>query len=153
MNLKPLERHPKVHPPEPTTVASLGRSQMARRRSSRMALNASIGMSGEDRQKAAFTMNAKAGNLNRHGAAVQLNRELLVGSTVVVQNARGTRVSARIVAKLAALHGVPTYAIEFIDQDENARDFWGITFPSLEGKPGEQTGISRRRRNFPSLQG
>lgn len=118
-----------------------------------MALNASIGMSGEDRQKAAFTMNAKAGNLNRHGAAVQLNRELLVGSTVVVQNARGTRVSARIVAKLAALHGVPTYAIEFIDQDETARDFWGITFPSLEGKPGEQTGISRRRRNFPSLQG
>lgn len=130
---------------------------MARRRSSRMALNAPIGMSGEDRQKASFTMNAKAGNLNRHGAAVQLNRELLVGAMVVVQNARGTRVSARIVAKLAALHGVPTYAIEFTDQDDNAKNFWGITFPSVEtkGSPqiSEQSGIARRRRNVSSLQG
>jgi len=75
-------------------------------------------------------MPAKATNLNRHGAAVQLNRELLVGSTVVVRNQRGTLISARVVAQLAGLQGVPTYAIEFLEQDDNAKNFWGITFPS-----------------------
>jgi hypothetical protein len=47
-----------------------------------MALTVRIEVSGEDRQKCFFTMPAKATNLNRHGAAIQLNRELLVGSTV-----------------------------------------------------------------------
>jgi hypothetical protein len=95
-----------------------------------MALNAPIGLSGEDRQKCSFSMPARATNLNRHGAAVQINRELLVGSLVVVQNKRGTQVSARVVAQLAALQGVPTYAIEFVEQDDKAKNFWGITFPS-----------------------
>jgi hypothetical protein len=95
-----------------------------------MALNAPIALSGEDRKKCSFTTPAKATNLNRHGAAVQLNRELLVGSTVVVRNQRGTLVSARVVAQLAALRGVPTYAIEFLEQDDKAKNFWGITFPS-----------------------
>ena len=75
-------------------------------------------------------MQAKATNLNRHGAAVQLNRELLIGSVVKVKNQRGMQVTARVVAQLAALQGVTTYGIEFVDQDENALGFWGITFPS-----------------------
>ena len=95
-----------------------------------MALNTAVGVSGEDRQKATFTMTAKATNLNRHGAAVQLNRELIVGSVVKLKNQRGAQVSARIVAQLMALQGVSTYAIEFVDQDEAAKDFWGISFPS-----------------------
>ena len=40
------------------------------------------------------------------------------------------QVSARVVAQLAALQGVPTYAIEFVDNDDKARNFWGIAFPS-----------------------
>ena len=95
-----------------------------------MALNAAVGVSGEDRQKATFTIAAKATNLNRHGAAVQLNREMAVGSVVKVKNQRGTQVSARIVAQLMALQGVTTYAIEFVDQDDAAKNFWGISFPS-----------------------
>ena len=95
-----------------------------------MALNAAVGVTGEDRQKASFTMTAKATNLNRHGAAVQLNRELIVGSVVKLKNQRGAQISARIVAQLIALHGVATYAIEFVDQDDTAKDFWGISFPS-----------------------
>jgi hypothetical protein len=95
-----------------------------------MALKASVALSGEDREKCSFAMPARATNLNRHGAAVQLNRELLVGSTVVVRNQRGTLVSARVVAQLVALHGVPTYAIEFVEQDDKAKNFWGMTFPS-----------------------
>jgi hypothetical protein len=95
-----------------------------------MALNASVGLSGQDRQKAPFNLPARATNLNRHGGAVQLHRDLQVGSIVIVQNKRGTMVSARVVAQLAAIQGVPTFAIEFLDQDERVKNFWGITFPT-----------------------
>ncbi len=94
-----------------------------------MALHASVGLSGEDRQKCSFTMPAKATKLNRHGAAVELGRELLVGSVVTVKNKSGIQLSARIVAQLAGLQGISTYAIEFDEQDERAETFWGITFP------------------------
>ena len=121
-----------------------------------MALNAPIGLSGEDRQKCSFTMPAKATNLNQHGAAIQLNRELMVGSTVVVRNKSGTQVSARVVAQLAARQGVNTYAIEFAEQDDRVKTFWGITFPSVESRgataqSAEQSGIMRRRRSSASL--
>jgi hypothetical protein len=76
-------------------------------------------------------MPATATNLNKHGAAVQLHRELLVGSIVLVTNKRGIKVSARVVSQMVARHGVPTYAIEFVEQDDKAADFWGITFPSV----------------------
>jgi hypothetical protein len=102
---------------------------MAKRRSNRMALHASVGLSGEDRQKCSFTIPAKATKLNKHGAAVQLSRELLVGSVVSVNNKQGTRLSARVVAQLAASDSVLTYAIEFVEHDERAETFWGIMFP------------------------
>jgi len=94
-----------------------------------MALHASVGLSGEDRQKCAFTMPAKATKLNKHGGAVQLRRELLVGSLVTVNNKQGAALSARVVAQLAALEGVCTYAIEFVEQGARAETFWGIIFP------------------------
>jgi len=95
-----------------------------------MALSAPVGLSGKDRQKGAFTMPARATNLNRHGAAVRLNRELAVGSVVQVQNQRGAQLSARVVAHLAAVEGNCTYAIEFVEEGDAGRDFWGISFPS-----------------------
>lgn len=76
-------------------------------------------------------MPARATNLNRHGATVQLNRELAVGSTVVVQNVRGTQVSARVVAQVSATEGGDRiYGIEFVEQDDRVKKFWGITFPT-----------------------
>src|SRR5258708_2517305 len=149
MNLKPTERRSDSHRKDPIATASVHRTQIAKRRSSRMALNAPVGLSGEDRQKCAFTMTAKATNLNKHGAAIQLNRELMVGSTVVVRNKGGTQVSARVVAQLPTLQGVSTYAIEFAEQDDKVKTFWGITFPSAESKgptaqAAEQSGIMRR---------
>jgi hypothetical protein len=129
MNLKPAHPRPKSHRPELGTHATATRSQIAKRRSNRMALHASVGLSGEDRQKIAFTMPAKATKLNRHGGAVQLRRELLVGSFVTVSNKQGAALSARVVAQLAALEGVSTYAIEFAEQGERAETFWGIIFP------------------------
>jgi hypothetical protein len=47
-----------------------------------------------------------------------------------VKNQRGTQVSARVVAQLATLQGVSTYGVEFVEQDEKAKNFWGISFPS-----------------------
>jgi len=95
-----------------------------------MALKASVGLAGEDRQKCSFTMPARATNLNRHGAAVQLERELQVGSVVTLKNQRGTQISARVVAHLSAHKGIATYGVEFVDADDTAQNFWGITFPA-----------------------
>ena len=67
--------------------------------------------------------------MNKHGAAVQLSRELLVGSVVSVSNKQGAKLSARVVAQLAASEGILTYAIEFVEQGERAETFWGIIFP------------------------
>jgi hypothetical protein len=129
MNLKPAPPRPKSHGSDLAANATASRSQIAKRRSNRMALHASVGLAGEDRQKRSFTMPAKATKLNKHGAAVQLSRELLVGSVVSVNNKHGTELSARVVAQLVALEGVSTYAIEFVEQDERAETFWGIIFP------------------------
>jgi hypothetical protein len=104
------------------------RHQVLKRRSSRLALNARVTLSGYDRGKCAFTMPARATNLNRHGAVIRLNRELLVGSTVVVQNRRRTQAPARVVTLVSAIQGVYAYGVEFLE-DVAVKDFWGINFP------------------------
>jgi len=35
-----------------------------------------------------------------------------------------------VVALLPAMQGVATYGIEFVEQDEKGKNFWGISFPS-----------------------
>jgi hypothetical protein len=90
-----------------------------------MALSAPVGLSGEDSQKCAFTMPAKATNLNRYGAAIHLPRQLLVGSTVNLRNSRGTQLSARVVALLAVSREVSAYGIEFIEPGDVSNGFWG----------------------------
>ena len=127
MSLHSSHSHPKSHHGAAVAAAGTVRNQ---RRSKRMALNASIGLSGEDRLKCSFTMPARATGLNKHGAAVQLTRDLAVGSVVQLRNKSGGQVSARIVAQLKASQGVSTYAIEFVEQDAGVTNFWGISFPS-----------------------
>jgi len=105
-------------------------SGTAKRRSSRIALKAAVGLSGQDRANQAFSLSAKATNLNKYGAAIAVTRELVVGTTVLVRNKRGAQLSARIVAQVSAAQGVRTYGIEFVEQDIRATGFWGITFPS-----------------------
>ncbi len=95
-----------------------------------MPLNSSVSVSGEDRSKASFTIGAKATSLNKHGGAIQITRELLVGTTVVVRNKRGTQISARVVSQINAEQGLLKYGIEFVEEDTRAATFWGITFPS-----------------------
>ena len=126
MSLKHLTPHRTVLTP----IATANRIQIARRRSSRMCLNAPVGISGEDRLKCSFTMPAKAIHLNKHGAAVQISRDLVVGSVIQVKNKRGIQVSARIVSQLTATQVLSTYGIEFVEQQDKATNFWGISFPS-----------------------
>ena len=96
-----------------------------------MSLNAAVGVSGEDRSKFTFTLQGKALNLNKHGAALQIHRELAVGSTVVIKHPRGTQVSARVVSQISAVEGLCTYGVEFAEHDEKAKNFWGISFPTV----------------------
>jgi len=75
-------------------------------------------------------MPVKATNLNRHGGAIQLNRQLSVGSTVVVRNMQGTQATARVVAQVSVVEWFRTYGIEFIENDKfDLSNFWGIAFP------------------------
>jgi len=112
-------------------TGSVDGMQALKRRSSRMALKAQITLSGDDCTKCAFTMPAKATKLNRHGAAIQLNRELLVGSTILLQNTRRAQLSARVVTLISAQRrGIYTYGVEFLDADAVEKNFWGINFPS-----------------------
>jgi hypothetical protein len=136
------------------STVTVDRMQIAKRRSKRIALNLPIGLSGHDRQKCPFAMPAKATNLNRHGAAIQLPRDLLVGATVMVRNASGTQVSARVVSQLSASQGISVYAIEFVEPDGAANNFWGITFPPIASRAAiaEQAGMARCRRGLVSLQ-
>lgn len=102
-------------------------------------------------------MPAKATNLNRYGAAIHLQRELLVGSTVSVRNKSGAQVSARVVAQLAVSQKISVYGVEFTEPSL-ANGFWGISFPQLENrstsaKVADQAGIARRRPGSSRFQG
>jgi len=112
------------------TTIPVVRNAASKRRSNRMLLHAAVDVSGHDRKKASFTVSARATNLNRCGAAVQLNRELPVGSTITVRNQRGVEVSARVVTQISAREGVLTYGIEFLGPEEHQKPFWGISFPT-----------------------
>ena len=129
----------------------------AKRRSVRLALNVAVRLDGHDRQKSVFTsLPAHTTNLNRHGAAILVTRELLIGSTLSVRHGHGgIKAPARIVAQVSAAQGKFTYGIEFTDCNAT-RDFWGIAFPPLEGKGtaaqlAEQAGIVRRRAAIPAV--
>ena len=116
--------------PRHVHTAPVVRNPVSKRRSNRMGLSAAIHLSGEDRQKTAFNVPARASNLNLHGAAVQLGRDLPVGTTVVLRNSRGTELSAKVVTQISAVAGVRTYGIEFVGGDDKSKEFWGISFPT-----------------------
>jgi hypothetical protein len=99
----------------------------SRRRSRRIALTVPLEVSGKDAQRCSFILATTSTNLNRNGAMLHLNRDLLVGSVVVIQNRRGARTSARVVAQTITGDSY-AYGVEFLEPD-NMQNFWGITFP------------------------
>jgi hypothetical protein len=98
-----------------------------RRRSRRISLVVPLEVSGKDVDKSSFKVTARATNLNRNGAMIHLNRDLAIDSVLVVQNSRGARTSARVVAQTSA-DGMYAYGVEFVEA-ESAKNFWGIKFP------------------------
>ena len=125
--------------------ANVNRSQPARRRTRRMALSAPVGLSGEDKKKCSFTVPASATNLNRHGATVQLNRELLVGSVIFVRNKRGIQVSARVIAQLATVGGSSHLRHRVCRNRRSRQKFLGNHLPF------ESQLTERRRRSAHSM--
>src|SRR5439155_13396850 len=61
------------------------RIPVSRRRTKRIALTASLKVSGKDIQGWAFNLTATATNLNRYGATLHFNRDLSVDSVVVIE--------------------------------------------------------------------
>ena len=127
MSLKTSKSH--IHSAKPLSSINVSRNPLGKRRSNRMNLHTMVGLSGEDRQKSSFTMPVRATHLNKHGAAVQLKRELPLGSVVILKNKQGAQISARVVAQINAFEGTLTYGVEFVEQEQGT-NFWGITFPT-----------------------
>ena len=96
-----------------------------------MALKARITMSGDDCTSGAFTLPAKATKLNRHGAAIQLNRELFDWfEHATCYKTLATFNSRPVVTRLA--HNVGSYVWSRASRSRGCRKkFWGITFPPL----------------------
>jgi hypothetical protein len=59
---------------------------------------------------------------------LHLDRDLSIDSVLVIQNSRGARTSARVVAQ-TSMGDIYGYGLEFLEAD-NVKDFWGIRFPS-----------------------
>lgn len=112
-----------------TTVSpGVSAFDLGRRRTKRMALSVSLEVSGEDLKGVSFRLIATATNLNRDGGMLRLDRDLPIGSTLLLKH-RGLRGSARVVAQTRAAQGHCAYGVEFIET-EGSKDFWGIHFPT-----------------------
>jgi hypothetical protein len=96
------------------------------RRSPRIAVLMSIIVAGQDLQKWAFSGAATATNLNLHGAAIRLNRQLSIGSVIRVKNRIGIEAAARIVAQVGVAEGAFIYGVEFVQRHQP--NFLGVSF-------------------------
>jgi hypothetical protein len=96
------------------------------RRSPRVPLLMPINVAGQDLQKCAFSEAATATNLNLHGAAIHLNRQLIIGSVITVTNGIGIEAPARIVVQVGVVEGAFIYGVEFIQGRQP--NFLGVSF-------------------------
>src|SRR5215467_13669464 len=96
------------------------------RRSPRIPLLMPINVAGQDLQKCAFSEAATATNLNLHGAAIHLNRQLIVGSVITISNRCGIESPARIVSQVGVVKGEFIYGIEFVQGRQP--NFLGVSF-------------------------
>jgi PilZ domain len=110
---------------------AVSRTLASRRRSPRIALLTKVHVSSNDAGTSSFSQLAKATSLNKHGAAIQLNRQLPIGSMIKVKNRAGVEAPARIVAQVGVANNAFVYGVEFV-QGKAKPDFWGVTFPTTE---------------------
>jgi hypothetical protein len=96
------------------------------RRSPRIAVLIPINVAGRDVRECAFSEAAMATNLNLHGAAIRLNRQLTIGSVIIVANRIGIEAPARIIAQVGVAEGAFIYGIEFVQGRQP--NFLGVCF-------------------------
>ena len=89
----------------------------------------SVEVSGRNSNGERFSFTTTATNLNQNGATIHVNRDLGIDSVIVLQNSRGARTSARIVARVNLVQNLSSYEVEFVAAD-GVKDFWGVSFPS-----------------------
>jgi hypothetical protein len=99
-----------------------------KRRTTRVALQQTVGISGEDRNGQKFTVGGKATGLNRHGGAIAVPRQVNVGATLTLRNVQKLEATVKVISQIKAVSGLHSYGVQFV---EEAEGFWGITFPQV----------------------
>jgi hypothetical protein len=110
-------------------ASNLPQARAAKRRSIRMGLTVPVGVIWRDSVGRHLNSNAKANNLNLHGAAIRVGEDMPIGTEVIIRHGRGAQKSARIVSLVRAIDSNFVYGIEFLPVSEPALGFWGIHFP------------------------
>ena len=111
------------------TASPLLRGQPPKRRSVRVALSLSVGVSWKDSLGRSFNVTGKASNLNLHGAAIRLGQDLPIGGEIAIRNAQGMQKAARVVNLVKKAESHHIYGVEFLPSHLPAVGFWGIQFP------------------------
>jgi len=97
-----------------------------KRRTTRVALQQAVGISGQDHNGQEFTVGGKATNLNLHGGAIMVPRQVNVGATLTVRNIQKLEAAVKVVSQIRAVAGMHSYGVQFLN---DADGFWGIHFP------------------------
>lgn len=102
-----------------------------KRRTPRLCMTQTIGVTGQDRNGQNFTVGGKATSLNYYGAAIMVPRQVPVGSTLTVRNNHRFEAAVKVVSQIKAVSGMHSYGVQFLDEQIG---FWGIHFPIIDGK-------------------
>jgi hypothetical protein len=108
------------------SVNSLFSRFPTKRRTTRIAMLQTIGVTGQDRSGQEFTVGGKATNLNYYGAAITVPRQVPVGTTLKVRNNHKLEATVKVVSQVKAVSGMHSYGVQFV---EESAGFWGIHFP------------------------
>jgi hypothetical protein len=99
-----------------------------KRRTSRIAVQQQVGITGQDRNGQEFTVGGKATNLNLYGGSILLPRQLNIGSILKVRNNQKNEAIVKVVSQTKPASGMHAYGVQFVD---DATGFWGIHFPPI----------------------
>jgi hypothetical protein len=111
---------------------SLVREQvLGKRRSQRVKVPMQIGVASAEAAAKEKPFRATATNLNRYGALVCSEREVRVGSHVLLINPKNEKALARVVVEAHRRESLRQYGVEFMDS-RAGETFWGLTFVKQE---------------------
>ncbi len=104
---------------------------LGKRRSQRLKIPIQIQVAPADPSADPNPFRATATNLNRYGALVSGDREVKIGSHVLLTNPKREQAMARVVSGTQRGSTLKQYGVEFMDSRTGAT-FWGLTFVGQE---------------------